>query len=76
MEYVVDTNATFILDGELWGCEPALLMRARPEVVAAYRQAGEVIELVQSFYEPLRRSIIVLEWFQKETPKVILPLTV
>ena len=73
---MVDTNlATFILDGELWGREPALLIRGRLEVLAAYWQAGEVIELVP-FYEPLRRSTIALKWFQKETPKIILPLMV
>ena len=61
-EYVVDTNlATFILDGELWGREPALLMK---ELLAAYRQAKEEIEKVPLFYKPL------------ETPQIVLPLTV
>ena len=35
-EYIVDTNlASFVLDGELWGREPASLMMARPELLQA-----------------------------------------
>ena len=76
-EYVVDTNvATFVLDGELWGREPATLMRGRPEVVAAYRLAREVLDDVPAFYEPLKRSIAAFEWLKRTGPKVVLPLTV
>ena len=54
LEYVVDTNiATFILDGELWEREPATLMRARPELISAYRDARENLKQVPTFYEPL-----------------------
>ena len=43
--YVIDTNiVNHILDGELWAREPASLMRARPELVVDYRQAGENFE--------------------------------
>ena len=76
-EYVVDTNlATFILDGELWGREPASLVKARPELLVAYRLASEELAKVPLFYEPLRRSNVALEWYQKEAPRIILPLTV
>ena len=50
-------------------------MRARPEVVAAYRQAGEVLMDVPS-YEQLKRSIVAFEWLQKKGPRIVLPLTI
>lgn len=41
MEFVLDTNlASFILDGELWARQPALLMRARQEIITAYHLAS------------------------------------
>ena len=75
--YVIDTNlATLVLDGELWSREPATLMRARPELLVAYWQAKEDLERVTFFYEPLRRSKVAAEWLKRETPQLVLPLTV
>ena len=77
MEYIVDMNiGTFLLDGELWEREPATLIRARPEIVLAYRQAQENLKQVHTFYEPLRRSIMAFEWFKATKPTVLLPITV
>ena len=40
-EFMMDMNlATFILDGEPWGREPASLMRVRSELLTAYRHSG------------------------------------
>ena len=72
--YVIDTNlASFVLDGELWSREPASLMRARPELLAAYREEPEKVPL---FCEPLRRSNVAVEWLKRDTPRLVLPLTV
>lgn len=77
MEYILDTNiATFILDGELWMREPAVLMRARPELNVCWKQARGDLATVPSFYEPLRRSVMAFEWFRESKPVTVLPLTV
>ena len=51
-------------------------MRVRPELLVAYRQAGEDLENVPLFSEPFRRSQVAIEWLRKERPQLVLPLTV
>ena len=61
--FVIDTNiVSYILDGKLWARQPASLMRARPELVVAYRQAGENFETTDKFYESLRLSRLAYQW--------------
>ena len=73
--YVIDTNiVNYILDGELWAREPASLMRARPELVVAYSQAGENFEATDNFYPSLRLSKLAHRWCVSQSASAALRL--
>ena len=75
--YVIDTNIlNYILDGELWAREPASLMRARPELVVAYKQAGEKFEATDNFYLSLRLSKLAHRWCVSQRPQLFVSPTV
>ena len=75
--YVIDTNIlNYILDGELWVREPASLMRARPELMVAYKQAGEQFEATDKFYVSLRLSKLAHHWCLSQRPRLFVSPTV
>ena len=52
-EFDIDTNiVSYLFDSELWARESASLMRARAEMIVAYRQAGKNLEAGTNFTSP------------------------
>lgn len=75
--YIIDTNIiNYILDGKLWARQPASLMRARPELLVAYRQAGENFETTNKFYPSLCLSKLAHQWCVTQHPQLFVPPTV
>lgn len=76
--YVIDTNIVNynILDGELWAWQPASLMRARLELVVAYRQAGENFETTNKFYPSLCLLKLAHQWCVTQRPRLFISPTV
>lgn len=75
-EFVLDTNiVSYILDGELWAREPATLMRARPEMIVAYGQAGENLEAMDKLYKSLSLSKLTYQCCLTKHPRLSPPLS-
>ena len=64
--YLLDTNvASYILNGELWQRQPAMLMAHRRDVYAAWRLADESLADTIKHHEELHKSVTAYAWVQE-----------
>ena len=64
--YLLDTSvSSYILNGELWQRQPAMLMAHRQDVYAAWRLADESLADTINHHEELQKSVTAYAWVQE-----------